>query len=126
MRKETREKLESLRTTDIYSLILFSMFKLKNEPKYSTLSELVYLLDKESLFNLLDYYGGLTIKIPTRREFNVVINALIIYQYVQGDGLNFTDAFKLLDSDFQTQEVKDCYFKIIDIIEKFNFNRENS
>ena len=124
MRRETREKLESLKTTDIYSLILFSMFKLKNEPKYSTLSELVYLIDKESLFNLIDYYGGLTIKIPTAKEFKTVINALLLYQYVQGENIEFSEAFKLLDSDFQTSEVKECYFKIIDIIEKYDFNRK--
>jgi hypothetical protein len=123
MRKATREKLESLKTTDIYSLILFALFKLKEDPEYSTLSELAYLLDKDSLFNLLDYYGGLTIKIPTAKEFKTVINALLLYQYVNSENIEFNEAFRLLDMDYQTKEVRNCYFKIVEILEKYNFER---
>lgn len=89
MKKETKEKLDSLQSTDVYSLILFAIFKMKDIPEYSTLSELAYILDKESLFNFLEYYGGTTIKVPTLDEFNQIIRALILYQAVNLEGLDF-------------------------------------
>ena len=37
--------LEELDKRDIYSLILLILYRLKEIPEYSTLSELVYILD---------------------------------------------------------------------------------
>jgi hypothetical protein len=124
MRKETREKLESLEFTDVYSLILFAIFKMKDIPEYSTLSELAYILDKESLFNFLEYYGGTTIRVPTLEEFNQIIRALILYQAVNLEGVEFNKAFKGLESEFQNNGTKETYFKIVEILDKYDFRRK--
>jgi len=124
MRKETKEKLESLQLTDVYSLILFAIFKMKDIPEYSTLSELAYILDKESLFNFLEYYGGTTIKVPTLDEFNQIIRALVLYQAVNLEGLDFNKAFKNIEPEFQNNDTREAYFKIVKILDKYDFRRK--
>ena len=74
-----KEAVATLKETDIYSLMLFAMFKLRDIPEYSSLSELVYILDKDSLLKLCEYFGGTTIKIPTIEELETLLYALTIY-----------------------------------------------
>jgi hypothetical protein len=124
MRKQTKEKLDSLEMTDVYSLMLFSIFKMKDIPEYSTLSELAYILDKESLFNFLEYYGGTTITVPTIHEFNQIIRALLLYQAVNLEGVDFNKAFKNIESEFQTNDTREAYFKIVGILDKYDFRRK--
>lgn len=124
MRKETREKIESLEKTDVYSLILFAIFKMKDIPEYSTLSELAYILDKESLFNFLEYYGGTTIRVPTLQEFNVVIRGLLLYQAVNLEGVDFSKAFKNIESEYQNNDTKETYFKLVKVLDKYDFRRK--
>jgi hypothetical protein len=124
MKKAIKEKLDSLQLTDVYSLMLFSIFKMKDIPEYSTLSELAYILDKESLFNFLEYYGGTTIKVPTLQEFNQIIRALLLYQAVNLENIDFNKAFKGIEPEFQTNDTKEAYFKIVKILDKYDFRRK--
>lgn len=125
MRKAVKEKLEGLEMTDVYSMILFAVYKMKDIPEYSTLSELAYILDNDSLFNFLEYFGGMTIKVPTMKEFKLVINALLLYQYVDIEGIPFQQALKLLDSeDYKTAEIKSCYFKVKEVLNNYDFRRK--
>ena len=72
--------LEQLDKKDIYSLILFVFYKLKDVPEYSTLSELVYILDNESFKNMFTYFEGQTIKIPKIDDLNRIISSLLFYE----------------------------------------------
>lgn len=87
-------ELDKLKTRDVYSLILFILYKIKDNEKYSTLSELAYIVDKESLLNICQYFGGLTITIPTIDEFEDILNVLLLYQKVDAEG---KDLDKTLD-----------------------------
>lgn len=87
-------ELDKLKTRDVYSLILFILYKIKDNDKYSTLSELAYIVDKESLLNICQYFGGLTITIPTIDEFEDILNVLLLYQKVDIEG---RDLDKTLD-----------------------------
>ena len=60
-----KEELNQLKETDVYSMLLFVLYKMRGIEEYSILSELAYILDKKNLLNLCEYFGGLTIKIPT-------------------------------------------------------------
>ena len=91
MSRPTTE-LDNLRTKDIYSLILFALFKLKDLPEYSALSELAYILDKENLLKLCEFFGGMTITIPTMQELESIVYSLVLYQYVNIDGMEYNDA----------------------------------
>lgn len=125
MKRDTKEKLNSMKMTDVYSLIMFALFKLREVPEYSSLSELAYILDGKHLFNFLEYFGGTTIKIPTLAEFKVVIESLLLYQYVNIENIEYNQAIKLLDitEDISIKDVKNCYAKLVDILNTYKFNR---
>ena len=121
----TRTKIEKLTEQDIYSLLLFALYKLKDVPGYSTLSELVYALDKESLLKLLKLFVGMTITIPRIRDMKLASYCLLLYKYVNLDGVEFSKAVKMLNlsSDYSLKEIKELYFTLCDVLHNYSFNR---
>ena len=116
-----KEEIATLKNQDTYSLMLFVLFKLRDIPEYSTLSELIYVLKKEEFLKLCEYFGGLTLKIPTIEEMETLTHSLILYMYVNVDGMNFDDALKLIDcKDFREKNrIKEDYKKIVSILDKY-------
>lgn len=118
-----KEDIAKLNEVDSYSLILFVLYKLKDIPEYSAISELAYVLDKDNLLRLCEYFGGLTIKIPTIDEFEEIIHSLLLYQYVDIDGKSFDEALKLLGNRAtDIRIIKKNYNKIKQILENYTFN----
>ena len=118
-----KEKLSTLKEQDFYSLILFSLYKLKDIPEYSSLSELAYILDKESLLKLCEYFGGMTLKIPTIKELETLVYTLVLYQYVNIDNIKYDDAIKLIGyKSSDLRQVKINYHNLCDILDKYDFS----
>ena len=116
-----RQSLDDLKMTDTFSLILFILYKLKDIPEYSTISELAYILDKDSLLSLCEYFGGLTIRIPTVDELESIINSLLMYQYINLDGYSYDEAISKIGFDsFQLRKIKKDYTSICTILEKYS------
>lgn len=111
--------LDNLKEEDLYSIILYAIYKCTNEDKYSTISELIYTVDKDSLLNLCSIFGGMTIKIPTIKELKLYTNALLVYSKTL-KGYNFNDAFKEtgLDSSLK-KDVANIYNVLVNIIENY-------
>ena len=125
MKKELKERLDSLKLEDIYSTILFALFKLQDVPEYATLSRLSYALNGESFLNFLELFGGLTIKVPTLREFKIVVNALLLYQYVNIEEMELNQALKLLEvQEYKVKDIKDAYFKLVEVLDKYDFTNK--
>ena len=119
-----KSELTKLKTTDLFSLLLFVLYKIKDVDEYSTISELAFVLDKENLLNLCEYFGGITLKIPTIDELESVINSLLVYQYVNIDGYDYKDAVKEIGFDSsQLRQVKKDYNKIVEILKDYSFTR---
>lgn len=74
--------LQNLTEEDLYSLMLFVLYKSSDIPEYSSLSQLSYILDKPNLLKLCQFYGGLTIKIPTISQLESLLNGMLLYQLV--------------------------------------------
>ena len=118
-----KDELLKLKQTDIYSLMLFALFKIKDIPEYSSLSELVYILDKESLLKLCEYFGGTTIKIPTIDELETVLYALILYQYVNIEKIEFNQALEIItEKTSEIRKVRDTYNELLVLLDKYTFN----
>jgi hypothetical protein len=118
-----KEELNQLRTNDTYSLILFVLYKLRNVPEYSGVSELAYVLDESNFLNLCEYFGGLTITIPTVKEIKDIVDALLLYQYVDIDGVEYNEAIESIGFDSsQLRHVKKIYRNIKEIIKEYNLN----
>jgi hypothetical protein len=75
------KSLETLKDSDVYSIVLLLLFLLKDNPRYSTMSELSYILDHENFLKFINYYAGQTIEIPTIDEINSTLRVFVLYQY---------------------------------------------
>ena len=125
MTTSIKENLNTLELSDVYSLMLFVLYKVQDIPEYAVLSELCYLLDSRSLTRLFTYFAGKTITIPTESEFKILTNLLLLYQKVNLDRKSYSDAIAEL-KDLTAKEktsVTNLYLQIIDIMNNYNINR---
>lgn len=118
------DSLNALSKTDVYSILLFTLYKMQDLPEYSTLSELCYILDSDNLTKFLSYYGGMTIKIPTLKDFRLIVQTLLLYQYVNVEGGDFNEALKVVADEFPQDKILEVYTKLSDIIDNYEFRRD--
>jgi len=86
------QDLSNLNKDDIYGLMLIMLYASSNNPKYSTLNELAYILDHSSFLNFIKYFEGQTITIPTMQEIKTSLKTLLLYQYSVVDHMEWLDA----------------------------------
>ncbi len=116
-----RKELDNLKMTDTFSLILFVLYKIRDVEEYSTISELAYILDKDALLDLCEYFGGMSIKIPSIDELESIINSLLLYQYINIDGYSYDEAINKIGFDsFQLRQIKKDYNKICSILSEYS------
>lgn len=116
-------QLNSLKENDVYSMLLFALYQSNKLPEYSTLSELIYILDKEPLLKLCEYFGGTTIKIPTIDDLEILIYALLIYQKVDIDKSDLDTVIKQLElKSFKIKQIKEAYKNLCDVMQRFEFD----
>lgn len=125
MKTGIKANLNLLHLSDIYSLMLFIIYKVQDIPEYAVTSELCYLLDGANLTRLLTYFAGKTITIPTEEEFAELTNALLLYQYINVEGTSLTEAQARLEdcTAKQKERATDLYLKIIPIMRQYNVDR---
>ena len=116
------KELDNLKESDILSFILFALFKLKDSAEYSCISELAYILDKDNLFKLCEYFGGITITIPTVEELETLINGLLLYRYIDIEFLDLDKAILKLNTNINVREVKRCYVKIRELLSNYTLS----
>jgi hypothetical protein len=80
MTTSLKTNLDNLHLSDVYSLMLFVLYKVQDIPEYAVLSELCYLLDGSNLNRLFTYFAGQTVTFPTKEEMSILSNALLLYQ----------------------------------------------
>lgn len=118
-----KKSLTTLKEMDLYSLALFSLYKLVGIPEYSSLSELVYILDKDNLLNLCEYFGGQTIKIPTIDELTSLVHSLLLYQYVRVEKMPYEEAVKLIGHESKDlRRVKSNYHSLCKVLDNYSFS----
>lgn len=120
---QVTEALNLLNKDDIYSLMLFTLYKMKDIPDYLTLTELCYILDGENLNKFLTYFGGMTITVPRKEQLTLVVKALCLYQYVNLEGGDIEEGLKSIVTNVEDKdEVKVLYAKIIEVLSNYEFN----
>jgi len=117
------KELDKLTSSDIYSLMLFALYKANEVPEYSSLSQLSYILDKSNLLKLCEFYGGTTIYIPTIYELETLLNALLLYQKVDIEHRELEEELdKMRASTGTTTEIRKFYLLLKDVLNKYSFN----
>ena len=125
MKTSIKANLNNLHLSDIYSLMLFIIYKLQDVPEYAVLSELCYLLDGNNLTRLLTYFAGKTITFPTEDEMATMANALLMYQYINIDGETLVDAQAKLEdvTPKQLDKITNLYLQLLPIMRQYNIDR---
>lgn len=122
---DLENKLNDLKYEDIYTLILYALAELRNVPEYKTISEAAYVLDKKSLIAFFEYFGGMTIKVPTINDFKLVVNSLLLYEYINLEHLTMGQALREInDPNLSKADLQACYSKIVEVMSKYNFKRD--
>lgn len=117
--------LEELDKEDIYSLILFVLYRLKDVSEYSILSELIYLLDNKSFTNFLSYFEGQIIKVPKISDLMDIINALLFYERKINTCASDDEILTLLNIPKKDkQQIISTLNLISGIIEEYDFKRK--
>jgi hypothetical protein len=125
MRNSIKKNLNALHLSDIYSLMLFVLFKVQDIPEYAVTSELCYLLDGANMTRLLTYFAGRTVTFPTESEMKIVTNALLMYQYINIDGDTFVAAQNKLEklTKKEKDSVTELYVQLLPIMKQYNIDR---
>lgn len=114
--------LSKFKEQDVYALLCGYLFEFKNVPEYSVISELAYLLDRESFVNLIDYFEGQTFKVPTKKDFQNAVRTLLLLQYYEIEGRPWKDS--LVAAGFDTSDGRAAQIqlkKLKTTLEKYNF-----
>lgn len=93
---------DKLGKEDTYSMMCILLFAMSDNPWYSTLNELAYLLDSRGFINILKYYEGQTITIPTLEESKIALRILLLYQYYKVEKNTWEKALEM--SGFSQEE----------------------
>ena len=113
-------ELNNLKETDIWSFILFALFKIREVPEFAAISELAYILDKSNLLRLCTVFGGMTLKVPTIDELENIIYGLLLYQYIDIEHYSQEEALKLLSQDnIDMRCVRQLYVKLKDLLSSY-------
>lgn len=118
-----KNNLDTLKKNDIYSLMLFVLYKFKNVPEYSTLSELTYVLDINNLLRLCELYGGTIIKIPTIQEMEEILNALLLYQKVNLENKDFNEVLNSFELTLnEKRKLIKLYEQLCEVLKNYTFD----
>ena len=121
-----KTELNNLKNTDIYSLLMITLYQCRNSNEYSALSELAYILDEKNLLSLCEYFGGMTITVPTIEELELLLCGLSVFKSIHIDKLSIEDSLlPYTTHKFSIDEVKNSYVQISEVMENYCFGGSN-
>lgn len=90
--------------------------------EYSSLSELAYVLDQKNFLKLCEYFGGTTITIPTIDQLQELIQAMVLYQYINVEHIPQPAAEQLIKkSNCSIENVRKNYKKVGEVLSNYDF-----
>ena len=126
MKTGIKANLNLLHLSDIYSLMLFIIYKIQDIPEYAVLSELCYLLDGANLTRLLTYFAGKTVTFPTKEEFVDAVRMVKLYQYYEIEKRPWKDCVILAGYESSSGKLAHNKLeKLKETLEKYNFGNRN-
>ena len=104
MNDNISDKIHNL--SDFYFIVHLIINKLSDNKDRKIIPELCYLLDKKSLLNLITYFEGETITIPTKEEIIDSINLIELYYQINIKKININDAIVKVYGDSLSDDKK--------------------
>lgn len=121
-----KEHISKLKNNDAYSIALFLLYTLTQIPEYTTLCELPYILEKDSMLNLLKYYGGNTIRIPTLDELSGILKLTQLYIETNINERTLKETSKLFNINIDDEKTLLAYRKICEVLDGYEFKHRES
>jgi hypothetical protein len=118
--------LSNLKKQDVYAVLCAYLFEFKEIPEYSIICELAYLLDCSSFVNIINYFGGQVLHIPTQEEFRSALRVLLLLQYTEVEKRPWKESLKL--AGFQSSEgrmAQNRLNKLKETLAKYNYGNRN-
>lgn len=110
--------LSRMSQSDIYSIVCELLYVIKDDPKYSAMSELAYILNQESFIKFIKYFGGTSITVPTLDEFKQTLRVMQLYHYFNVQNMSWKDA--LVKAGFERNETRSAQRKLMQFTEVLN------
>jgi hypothetical protein len=86
------------------------------------LSELAYILDEKNLLSLCEYFGGMTLTIPTIEELELLLCGLSVFKSIHIDKLSVDDSLSnYANHKFNIDDIKTAYLQIAEVMENYSF-----
>ena len=104
--------------SDIYSIVCELLYKIKDDESYSVMSELAYILEKNSLIKFMQYFGGTTITVPTLTDFKQTIKIMQLYHYFNVENLPWKEA--LVKAGFERNETRSAQRRLMEFTKVLN------
>lgn len=104
MIQDIEEKITEVNLSLINS-ISFLVYEIENNDK-NDLFMLSKLLDEQSLTNIINYYNGTTIKLPTKLEYKRNLTLALYFYLIELKGFTFAQASEILKNQtgFEIEE----------------------
>ena len=104
--------------------MLFTLYKTLDIPELSSISEMIYLLPKESVLALCEYYGGMTIRIPTLDELEILLHTIKLYKDVDIDKKDKSESIENMGISGRKKScVLQEYEKVVRILNEYQFKQ---
>ena len=126
MEQNANELFLSIEDEDTYALICNFLYDIKDIPEYATISELCYLLDKNSFKNIVRYFGGRSFTVPTKKEIAEAIQVIKLYNFYEIEKRPWKDAVLLAGfSSSSGKMAKNKLEKLKATMKKYNVGNRN-
>lgn len=111
--------------SDLYYVSLIVLSNLKHTD-YSSVAELSILLNRKDFTNLIEYYQGKTIKVPTKEEIKVIMDSISVYYYYVLLGKTWYQTLSKLGISRKDKETSDklwnSYKLLVTSVKSSNYN----
>lgn len=104
-----KKALEALERKDVYSLLLFALYRLRNVPEYATLSELAFVLNHDDLPRFLKVFAGATLKVPSMKDLETAMAGLLAVQAADVEGKPLATAIRESSGTLPQSDVRAAY-----------------
>lgn len=118
---QSRLDINKLKEDDLITIILYCIYKFTGDTDFSTIAELAYTLDKDSLYKLCATFGGTTIKIPTMQEYKTMAKVMLVFEYVNSDGLTYVEACNKADVKYDDKDIIEMYNLMQEVLESYEW-----
>ena len=121
MAQNPNELFSELSDAETYAALCDFLYEVRGIPQYAYLSELCYLLDKESFMNLVYYYSGTQFVVPTTKEIAEAVQIMKLYNSYEIEKRPWKESVQAAGFDSSSgKRAKNWLNRLVETFKKYN------